>query len=172
MLNRNNVTVKNIVLIGTPGCGKSYVGKLLAMETGREFVDMDNELEMEEQCSVTDIFENYGEEYFRDIEERKAKALSEKSDLVISTGGGVVLRRENMTCLRKNGIVFFIERDLTAIISSGGMEKRPLLKNGGEAALKRLYNDRIELYRGYSDFTVNNDGDIKTTIEEIKRRLS
>ena len=97
--------MKNIVLIGMPACGKSTIGYWLSKKIGYPLLDTDKYLEEKENRIISDIFSNEGEEYFRNLETKYLKELSEKEGLIISTGGGAVKKKENIDILKKNGIV-------------------------------------------------------------------
>lgn len=159
----------NVVLIGMPGCGKTTIGKMLSQKIKMEFIDADEYIEQTEEKSISDIFKN-GEEAFRDVESRIVEDLSNKDKLVISTGGGVIKRKENMAALSKKGVIIFINRPLSKIMGDVDTETRPLLKDGKEK-LKKLYEERFELYKGYSDFEVLNDEGIEKVIEGISFEL-
>ena len=126
---------KNIVLIGMPGCGKTTLGKILNKELAMEFYDMDNCIERKANKKISELFEK-GENYFRDIESVVCKELSKKKNVIISTGGGVIKRKENIDFLKENGIVIFIDRSVDDIIGDVDISKRPLLKEGKEKVLK------------------------------------
>lgn len=159
----------NIVLIGMPGCGKTTIGKTLAETIKMEFIDVDEYIERTEEKSIADIFKN-GEEAFRYVESRIVDELSNKDKIVISTGGGVIKRKENMMALSKNGVIIFINRPLSKIMGDVDTETRPLLKDGKEK-LKKLYEERFELYKAYCDFEVLNDESIEKVIEDISFEL-
>jgi shikimate kinase len=97
--------MKNIALIGFMGAGKTAVGKQLAKKLNLALIDADAEIEKEQGMSITDIFKNFGEPHFRDVETAVIKRLSAMKNIVISTGGGAVLRQENMDNLRANGVI-------------------------------------------------------------------
>jgi shikimate kinase len=161
--------VKNIVLIGMPGCGKTTIGRLLANKLGRRFIDTDSMIESRTGKTISQLFES-GEEYFRKLETEAILALEEESACVISTGGGVVKRLRNMQSLKKNGIIFYIDRDLEDIIADINTGTRPLLA-GGVDRLKGLYAEREALYKEYSDFVVKNKGSILQAVEGINSIL-
>ena len=92
---------KNIILCGFMGCGKSTVGALLAKKTGMSFIDMDSYIEKKEQKTISSIFEEHGEEYFRALEREAAKELAEKNGLVIAAGGGTLVYQANVDTLRQ-----------------------------------------------------------------------
>lgn len=143
--------VCNIVLIGMPGSGKSYFGKLIAKQFGRQFIDMDAYIEQAQGRTIPEIFAQQGEPAFRDMEVEASRALGCRTGLVISTGGGTVVRKESMDALRQNGCVFFVDRPLSELATEG----RPL-SQGGESTLQRLYDARIGLYTGYADVSISN----------------
>ena len=99
--------MKNIVLIGMPACGKSTIGYWLSKKINYPFVDVDRYLEEKENRIISDIFSNEGEEYFRELETKYLKELSEKEGIIISTGGGAVKNKENIDILKENGIIVF-----------------------------------------------------------------
>lgn len=142
----------NMVLTGMPGSGKSFLGRLMAAASGREFIDMDSHIEHTVGESIPDIIAGRGEEAFRELEVEAARELCRRSGLVIATGGGTVLRREGMEALRRNGCVFFVERPLARL----ALEGRPL--SAGPGAVQRLYGARIGLYTRYADACILNDG--------------
>ena len=156
---------ENIVLIGMPGCGKSTLGRRLSKMTGKPFVDMDSYIEDQEGCSIPEIFEKHGEKYFRDLETAAARALGKERGQIIATGGGAVLRPENMKALGQNGRIVFISRALEDLATKG----RPLSKNYD--ALKKMYEQRLPLYNKYSRYTVSVDGTINETADELRSVL-
>ncbi len=149
--------MRNIVLIGIMGCGKTTLGKLAAARCGRLFVDMDEEIEKETGLSINDIFEQRGEPAFRDLETDMARRLGAKGGLVIATGGGAVLREDNMAALGENGTIVFLDRPVEDILKQIRMDDRPLLKAGKERLLS-LYKKRLPLYRSYARYTLENTG--------------
>ena len=156
---------KNIVLIGMPGCGKTTLGKILNKELSMEFYDMDNYIERKTDKKISEWFEK-GENYFRDIESLACEELSKNKNVIISTGGGVIKRKENIDFLKENGIVIFIDRSVDDIIGDVDISKRPLLKEGKEKVLK-LYEERYLLYKNYADEIVVNNKNIEDTKNKI-----
>ena len=139
---------ENIVLTGMPGSGKSTVGKLLAPD-GYTFTDTDAEIEKRCGCTIKELIAQKGESYFRDIETEVIRDLSDRSCMIISTGGGAILREQNVRCLQRNGKLFFLDAALTRIRAT---DDRPL--SDTEDKLIALYNQRIPLYRATADVTV------------------
>ena len=156
---------KNIVLIGMPGCGKTTLGKILNKELSMEFYDMDNYIERKTDKKISELIEK-GENYFRDIESLACEELSKNKNVIISTGGGVIKRKENIDFLKENGIVIFIDRSVDDIIGDVDISKRPLLKEGKEKVLK-LYEERYLLYKNYADEIVVNNKNIEDTKNKI-----
>lgn len=161
--------VRNIVLIGMPGCGKSSVGRLLASELQRELLDTD-EFISKNKKPPAEIIERFGEAEFRRIECEAVKECGKRSGVVIATGGGVVTRDENLESLiRNDGIIFFIDRPIELLATKG----RPL-SVGGEERLRSLYDARIEKYRAFAHFIVDGSGsinDVKSRITAIIKEL-
>ncbi|WP_053956573.1 shikimate kinase [Inediibacterium massiliense] len=156
---------KNMVLIGMPGCGKSTIGRILSKKINKEFIDIDEYIEKIEKKTIQEIFLN-GEMFFREIEKKAVKEMSQKKDMVISTGGGVVKFHENIDHLKENGVVFFIDRPIDHIIEDINTNTRPLLKEGKEK-IYQLYEERYSLYIKYCDYQVKNDNTLEGVIEKI-----
>ncbi len=153
--------IENIVLIGMPGCGKSTLGKLLAERTGKKFVDMDAVIVEKAGMTIPEIFEKYGEKHFRDIESEVAAELGKEKSQVIATGGGVILRTENMKALSQNGRIMFLQRPLEVLATDG----RPLSKDMD--ALKTMYENRLPLYNKYSQLTMEVGGSIENNVNTM-----
>lgn len=146
--------MKNIVLIGMPGCGKSTVGKQLAKLLDFSFTDCDRVIEATQKMTVSKIFELHGEDFFRTLEATALESFSALSGSVIATGGGCVERRENFEIIKKIGTVVFINRPLKKILADIDTSKRPLLSDGKER-LYALYAKRLPLYRELCDIEIN-----------------
>jgi len=151
----------NLVLVGMPGCGKSTLGQMAAEMLGRPFIDLDQEIE-KEYGHPSQIIREKGEEAFRKIESEMAARFGKESGLVIATGGGAVLKKENVRALRQNGVVAWVQRPLEKLSTKG----RPL-SQGGLDTLNKLAEIRTPLYRACADFSVENAGDI----QGAKRRI-
>ena len=156
--------MKNIVLIGMPACGKSTIGYQLSKKIDYPLFDADKYLEEKENRVISDIFSNEGEEYFRELETKYLKELSEKNGIIISTGGGAVKKKENIDILKKNGIVVFLNREIADIYKENH-EKRPLLKDINN--IQKLYDERIDLYRKYADIIIKNNDEIDVIVDRI-----
>ena len=156
--------MKNIVLIGMPACGKSTIGYWLSKKINYPFVDVDRYLEEKENRIISDIFSNEGEEYFRELETKYLKELSENEGIIISTGGGAVKNKENIDILKENGIIVFLNRAIDDI-SRENHRNRPLLQNPDN--IRKLYDERIKLYRRYADIIIKNDDSMDVIVDRI-----
>jgi len=159
-----------VVLIGMPGCGKSTIGKLVSKELNLNFLDMDNYIEDMTSKTIPQLFEQ-GEDYFRDFETLACKELSEKSNTLISSGGGVVKRKENVEILKKESYIIFIDRPLEELLNDIDISTRPLLKEGREKLIK-LYEERYELYKSAADEIVINDKGLRNIIDIIEKFIN
>ena len=149
ILDKTLKKVQNIVLIGMPGCGKSTIGKRLAAQQGKKFVDTDDLVEQKAGKSIPDIFAQDGEASFRALEAEVIETVGKENGQVIATGGGSVLNLENVRNLKQNGTVVFIKRDLDKLAKEG----RPL-SIGGDLA--EMYEKRLPLYKAAADTVMEN----------------
>ena len=157
---------KNIILlIGMPGCGKSTIGEELANKINYDFCDMDKYIEEISNSTVKELF-NISEEYFRDYETLACKELSNKSKIIISSGGGVIKRKKNIDFFKDNGIIIFIDRPIEDILKDVDTSSRPLLSDG-KSKLYNLYSERYNLYNNYCEIKIVNDTTIEETIDKI-----
>ena len=150
----------NIALIGMPASGKTSVGKFLSEKLQKTFVDSDGEIVKAENKKIPEIFEEFGEAYFRNIEKSVIKELSMLNSQVISTGGGAILNSENIENLKANSRVYFLDRPLDMLITTSD---RPLSSN--RADLEKRYKERYELYKSSADVII--DG--SKTVEEVAK---
>ena len=141
---------ENIVLIGMPSSGKTTVGQVLAHELKRELIDLDDEIENQIGCTIAEFFKSHTEKEFRDIESLITKEISKKNGIIISTGGGCILREENVLALRSNGRLYFIDRSLSALTPT---DSRPLATK--KEAIEKLYKERYQLYINASDARID-----------------
>ena len=153
---------QNIVLIGMPTCGKTTIGKKLAKELNKTFVDIDTLIEEEIQMPISKFLNKDNEKDFRDIEEKVVERIAKMNNLIISTGGGVIKRQVNIERLKKNGIVVFIDRDVNLLMPASD---RPLSSNLND--LKKLYNERYEIYQSSADIVIKNNTKINDVITKI-----
>ena len=159
-----------VVIIGMPGSGKTTIGKILGRELDLKFYDMDEYIQERTSKSILELFEN-GEDYFRNIETDMCRELSKEKNVLISTGGGVVKKKENIDALKKDALIIFLDRPVEKILEDVDVSKRPLLKDGKERVIN-LYNERYELYKKYDDEIVVNDSDMIEVIERLKNVIA
>lgn len=156
------VDKSNIVLIGMPMSGKSTIGHKLKEAFNKEFIDIDKEIVDKENKTINEIFEIYGEDYFRKLENELYTEYSKKNGLIISTGGGIVKNIDSIYKLKQNGLVVFIDRKIEKMIINN---YRPLSKTKED--IERLYKERYELYLNNSDVKINNNGSKKRAVINI-----
>ena len=149
----------NFVLCGMMGSGKSRLGKNIAAKTGRNWIDTD-ELIVRKFGQISKIFAEKGEGYFRDLETEIAEELSRKDGLVISTGGGFVLRKINAELLKRNGKILFLRAEKQTLLSRlVGDTDRPLLQGEDlESKIDRLLKERAPVYERVANFVLDVDG--------------
>ena len=155
----------SIVLIGMPGCGKTTVGRALAEKLGRTFVDLDEEIVRRAGMSIPEIFAREGEAGFRERESALVREFGEHTGLVVSTGGGVVTRRENYIPLKQNGLLLHLRRDPAALPTDG----RPLSQ---ATAPEELWRRRAPLYAAFADGEIDNNGPLAGTLEQIEKEMT
>ncbi len=138
-----------IFLIGYMGCGKSTIGRKLTQRLGWELVDTDRMIEQGEGCTVANIFESHGEEYFRDLERGVVTTLSSQSDdCIVSTGGGLPVWGDNMTLLNSVGVTVYLKRtaeNIASRLSANGRYKRPKLRGLNDEELVAYMSENISL---------------------------
>lgn len=151
----------NIVLIGMPGSGKSTAGEIASEIFERELLDVDALIEEKARMSIPEIFDKFGETHFRDIEVECAEDAGKLTGKIISCGGGIIKRSENLYPLAQNGKIFWIKRDLTLLATDG----RPLSKD--IEALKKMEVERTPLYESFADEIINND----ESLDDLRKKL-
>lgn len=157
--------VENIALIGMPSAGKTTVGQLLARRTGKKFTDTDTLAEQRIGMTIADYFRTSGEEAFRAREQETVAEVSAAGGQIIATGGGAILRRENLTALRRNGLLVFLDRPIEQLTAT---VDRPLASD--REALRRRYEERYALYRAAADVYIKNDGSPEEAADQIERQ--
>ncbi len=154
---------ENIVLTGMPGSGKSTVGSILSKQLSRELIDTDALIEDKAKMKITDIFAKLGEVRFRELEAEVIKEASLKTGVIISTGGGAILRSDNVSSLKKNGRIYFIDRPVETLTPT---DDRPLADTK-EAIIKR-YNERYSIYKSTADAVISAACDAECVAQKIK----
>ncbi len=150
----------NIVLTGMPSSGKTTISKKISEQLDLEWFDSDEYITKNYKLSPSEIILTQGEKAFRDIESEVIALLSQKKGVVISIGGGGVLKKENVINLKRNGVIFYLDRPLEKLIDLD----RPLSKQKG---IETLYNERKDIYNSSCDFKVKNDADLNSCVKEI-----
>ncbi len=166
-------SIANVFLIGYRGTGKSTVGTLLAERLGWEFVDADGFLEAHYGLTIRDIFASEGESGFREKESEILRLICEKTEQVVGTGGGVILRPENREMLKNAGTVVWLTgkpQTLWARIQGdqSTAARRPNLTRGGLEEIQELLDQRLPLYEACADYTLETD---ETTPEELADKI-
>jgi shikimate kinase len=165
--------MKNIVLTGFMGTGKTRVGKELSRLLNMKLIDVDTEIEKAEKMTISEIFKQLGETRFREIESEMVKKLSEYKNSIISTGGGIVLRQENIDALRKNGIIICLMAEPATILKrTCNNNDRPLLQvEKPVEKIKELLNFRKPFYEK-ADIIIDTDDKTPLQVaEEIIERI-
>ena len=160
-------TRRNIVLTGMSLAGKTTVGTLLSRTLGRDLADTDDMIIEAEQRPITEIFAVDGEGYFRDVESEMTRILSPRTGMIIATGGGAILRPQNVDALKKNGIIIFLDRPLEQILPA---DDRPLANTRDKVVA--LHKKRYPIYCAVSDERVPNDISPEDVMARILERLS
>ena len=153
---------ENIVLTGMPSSGKTTVGHLVASELGRDLIDTDDMISVSEGMSPAQIITSRGEEYFREAETSVIKEVSKLSGKVIATGGGAVLKDENVALLRQNGRIYFLDRPLAALEATSD---RPL--SSDRASLEKRYSERIGIYNSVCDVRIDSSGTAEAAAKDV-----
>lgn len=154
----------NIALVGMPSCGKTTIGKILAEKCGKTFVDTDLEI-VKTYGDIPSIFSSLGEVGFRDIESKTICNVAKEGSQVISTGGGAILREQNVIALKQNSIIVYVDRDLDLLSTEG----RPLSKD--RKTLQEMKKIREPIYLKVSDIVVKNNKAPEQVAEEILKEV-
>lgn len=158
----------NIVLTGMSGCGKTTVAQVFK-SSGKTVADTDCLIE-KRHGKISEIFARSGERYFRDLETRAVKEVSALDGVVIATGGGCVLRAENVELLKANGKIFYLRaRTDTLIKRLEGDTARPLLQGGVRDRIIKLYYERAQIYENSADYVIDTD---ELTPEETANKIT
>ncbi|PHR54504.1 MAG: shikimate kinase [Arcobacter sp.] len=155
---------ENIVLIGFMGSGKTSVGKVLSRHMFKDFVDVDSIIEEEQNCSITEIFETKGEEYFRTLEQKCINELTQQKGRIIATGGGLPI----FSKISEKSLIVFIDADFDVILKrlpAKERAKRPLLED--ELKARALFDERIDTYKELANFRVDANQHIPTFIHVV-----
>jgi shikimate kinase len=163
--------MKPVALIGFMGAGKTSVGRELAGRLAFEFIDLDRLIEHKENISISEMFKTYGESYFRDKETYVLKEALMRENIVLSCGGGIILKDENKIALKEKAIVIYLQADAGELYKRVGHtgNKRPLLDVADPLnEIKIIRDKRMPLYENVSDIIVDTKSmSIKSIVEYI-----
>ncbi len=172
-LNINMDNNFNIVLCGFMGSGKTTVGKNLSNYTGVKFIDTDNYIEKRVGQTINQIFNKYGESYFREIEKDCIKEISSKTGYIISTGGGAILNKDNVDNLKKSGKIIFINVPFDIITHRLSKDNtRPIIKNLDITSIEELFKKRQKKYQSVADIMVDGTASVDKVCNEITSKLA
>lgn len=158
---------ENIVLTGMPSSGKTTVGTILSKETGRKLIDVDQLIVEKAGCEISEIFTNRGEEYFRQLEAEVIRTqVAPLTGVIIATGGGAVLREENVKNLKKNGKLCFLDRDLQLLTPTAS---RPTAAD--TQAMRRRYEERYEIYKNTADCIISANDEAEIVAKRVKEEF-
>ena len=161
--------MNNIILVGFMGTGKSVVGKKLAAKFNRDFVELDDMIELREKRPIKDIFEKKGEPYFRLVEKEVVKEASSRKNIVISAGGGAIVDEENFKNLKNSGTIICLKASPETILKrTVGLKTRPLLNvPDPKKKIEELFKERKSYYNK-ADFSIETDN---LSIDEIVSKI-
>ena len=148
----------NVYLVGLMGSGKTSIGKILAKRMGMNFIDLDDEIIKDQQCSISEIFDRFGEEKFRHLENKKLLSTLEIDNYVISTGGGIIMDQDNIKIMVENGSIIHLDIDLeTQLLRIKNKKNRPLLKDkdNERKILVKMREERDHIYKKIAIASVN-----------------
>ena len=174
MLDLSEINKKNICIMGLMGSGKSMIGKDLSKYLNLNFYDTDKEIERKTKKKINEIFEEEGESYFRDIEEKVCIEILTNDNCVISLGGGSIISKKIRKIIKKNSYSIYLQVTLNNLLNRLKFSrKRPLLNNNSNKSeiLRKLLKDRQKYYEK-ADLIINNNGDKFQTLNQIKSQLN
>lgn len=158
--------MENVVIVGMPGCGKSWAAEALGRALDRPVLDSDQWVEKNAGMSIPEIFQRYGQEEFRRLETQALAELGRQSGAVIATGGGSVLREENYPLLRQNGRIVWLQRDCAKLSRAG----RRLSEDGGSGG--DVPAPPCPRYQRFADVAVDNNGLWEETVQKLLEVLA
>lgn len=163
--------MRNIILCGFMGCGKTTLAKSLAQNYGMELIDTDEEIVKAEGRPIAEIFYADGEPYFRELETKLIKKLAERNNCVISLGGGLAANEKNHPYLKKAGIVILLDCGIEQTLRRITGDKTRPLTAGGKEDIKKRYYARLPLYKAVADATVDSSKSRRKTLENAIKVL-
>lgn len=160
----------NVILCGFMGCGKSTIGKAISKKIKYEFIDSDEFIEKQEKMTIPEIFEKFGEDYFRNKETDAISKISKLDHCVVSLGGGAVLNKKNANIIKKSGKLYFLNVSAQEVYNRlKDDDTRPLLQTDDKlSAISSLLSKRLPIYTEVSDVKINVDS---KKIDEIIKEI-
>ena len=174
MLDLSEINKKNICIMGLMGSGKSIIGKDLSKYLNLNFYDTDKEIELMTKKKINEIFEEEGESYFRDIEEKVCIEILTNDNCVISLGGGSIISNKIRKKIKNNSYSIYLQVTLNNLLNRLKFSrKRPLLNNNSNKSeiMRKLLKDRQKYYEK-ADLIIKNNGDKFQTLNQIKSQLN
>ena len=174
MLDLSEINKKNICIMGLMGSGKTVIGKDLSKYLNLNFYDTDKEIELMTKKKINEIFEEEGESYFRDIEEKVCIEILTNDNCVISLGGGSIISNKIRKKIKNNSYSIYLQVTLNNLLNRLKFSrKRPLLNNNSNKSeiMRKLLKDRQKYYEK-ADLIINNNGDKFKTLNQIKSQLN
>ena len=174
MLDLSEINKKNICIMGLMGSGKTVIGKDLSKYLNLNFYDTDKEIELMTKKKINEIFEEEGESYFRDIEEKVCIEILTNDNCVISLGGGSIISKKIRKKIKNNSYSIYLQVTLNNLLNRLKFSrKRPLLNNNSNKSeiMRKLLKDRQKYYEK-ADLIINNNGDKFKTLNQIKSQLN
>lgn len=149
--------MKQVILVGFMGAGKTTVGQLLADKQHLPYYDIDEVIARDQQKSIPEIFDAYGESFFRELETAKLADLLTKEG-IISTGGGIILNEKNRQLLRASSSVYYLQTSPETFLERLKNDtSRPLIQQKSQSEVAAIFRPRVPLYKAVSSFIVNTD---------------
>ncbi|WP_246945956.1 shikimate kinase [Bacillus pinisoli] len=162
--------MNTIFLTGFMGSGKSTIGRELSNHLQLPVIDTDEQIERETGISIREIFSTFGESYFRDLESKTLFSLP-TTNLIVTTGGGMVIRKENREWMRKNGTMVYLQCDFDVIWSRLEHDQtRPLVVNSQKEQIKHLYLERQQYYEE-NDFFIDTARPLQIVVEQLAQMI-
>lgn len=164
----------NIYFIGFMGTGKSTISKHMAEITGYEEIDADHEIVRQENMRIPEIFEKYGEEYFRNLETQFLQKMQKRKHCIVSCGGGMVLRKENVALMKENGVIVLLTATPKTVLErvKNGKERPILNGHMNEAYIEELMEARRKYYEAAGEIVIVTDGrEVGDMAKELKKNL-
>ena len=165
--------MKNIVLIGMRGSGKSTIGKILAKNMGRNLWDSDREVEKKTGKKIAEIFQEKGEKGFRELEKKEIARIAQERNAILATGGGVILDNENVENLKKNGVFVFLQTPIQILVERISRNKNRPSLTGKDITeeLGEIWKKRKERYHFCADIIINANKSHGIVAEEIMAKF-